>query len=279
MKHLACPKKLLLTALVIILGIGLPNCIFAKKKQPTHPHYVAALSYLRAARWLIDHRPGNWQQSIDEQEAVRRIDAAINEIQRAATNDGKNLNDHPAVEERADHGGRLALALEFLERGKSEINREEDNAFAQGLQARAVGHIDGSIGAVYRAMMAVGAGAHPGYIKALSELRGARWLIEHRPGNWQQTMDEQQAVRRIDQAINAIKKAAIDDGKNIDDHPPVDERPDRGGRLRLAQEFLERARQYVNKEEDNSAAQNLKVLAIEHINASIALLNNALHGQ
>src|ERR1039458_8913850 len=58
---------------------------------------------------------------------------------------------------------------------------------------------------------------HPSYLHALSDLRAARWLIEHRPEtSWQKTMDEDEAVRQIDEAINKIKRAAIDDHKDID---------------------------------------------------------------
>src|ERR1700728_3365878 len=67
---------------------------------------------------------------------------------------------------------------------------------------------------------------HPAYLHALSDLRAARWLIEHHPGDWAQTSDEVEAVRQIDAAINDIRKAAIDDGKNLGDHPRVDEHPD-----------------------------------------------------
>src|SRR5579859_586234 len=88
-------------------------------------------------------------------------------------------------------------------------------------------------------------GDHPYYLHALSDLRAARWMIEHRPGNWQQTVDEVEAVRRIDAAINEIKKAAIDDGKNLEDHPPVDERNEHDGRLHVALDFLRKARQDV----------------------------------
>jgi len=35
-------------------------------------------------------------------------------------------------------------------------------------------------------------------------------MIEHRPGNWQQTVDEVEAVHRIDAAIGEIKKASIE---------------------------------------------------------------------
>jgi hypothetical protein len=52
---------------------------------------------------------------------------------------------------------------------------------------------------------------HPAYLHALSDLRTARWLIEHVPGNWARTNVEVDAVRWIDNAINEIKRAAIDD--------------------------------------------------------------------
>ena len=119
-----------------------------------HPYYLHALSNLRAARWMINHRPGNWQQTVDENEAIRRIDAAIHEIKKASIEDGKNPEDHPPVTEVADHMGRLHKALDFLRQARQDISHDEDNAFAQGLQARAYGHIDGAIGAVKRAIHA-----------------------------------------------------------------------------------------------------------------------------
>src|ERR1700722_6123962 len=76
---------------------------------------------------------------------------------------------------------------------------------------------------VNRASAANVAGPHPYYLHALSDLRAARWMIEHRPGNWVQTQDEIAAVHRIDAAIGEIKKASIEDGKNLQDHPHVDE--------------------------------------------------------
>jgi hypothetical protein len=119
-----------------------------------HPYYLHALSDLRAARWMIEHRPGNWAQTVDEVEAVRRIDAAIGEIKKAAIDDRKNLEDHPAVDERNDHDGRLHVALDFLRKARQDISHDEDNRFAQGLQLRAYEHIDGAIGAVKKAIHA-----------------------------------------------------------------------------------------------------------------------------
>src|ERR1700729_3166675 len=72
---------------------------------------------------------------------------------------------------------------------------------------------------------------HPAYLHSLSDLRAARWLIEHHPGDWAQTADEVEAIRQIDGAINDIKKAAIDDGKNLSDRPAVDTHPDNRGRI------------------------------------------------
>jgi hypothetical protein len=117
-----------------------------------HPYYLHALSDLRAARWMIQHRPGNWAQTVDEVEAVRRIDAAIGEIKKAAIDDSKNLEDHPAVDERNDHDGRLHVALDFLRKARQDISHDEDNKFAQGLQLRAYEHIDGAINAVKKAI-------------------------------------------------------------------------------------------------------------------------------
>lgn len=117
-----------------------------------HPYYLHALSDLRAARWLIEHRPANWEKTMDEVEAVRQIDAAIKEIKMAAIEDGKNIEDHPPVDEHSDHMGRLREALDYLRKSRQDISRDEDNLFASGLQARAYGHIDAAIQSTKRAI-------------------------------------------------------------------------------------------------------------------------------
>jgi hypothetical protein len=117
-----------------------------------HPAYLHALSDLRAARWMIDHRPGNWEQSGDEHFAVQKIDEAIREMKEAAFDDGKNLNDHPAVDERPDQRGRLHAAVDFLRRARADIAREEDNGYARGLRNRSIHHIDEAIHAVEHAI-------------------------------------------------------------------------------------------------------------------------------
>jgi len=122
--------------------ITLVTTIYAQKD---HPAYLHALSDLRAARWMIEHRPGNWNTIEDEVSAVRKIDDAINEIKKAAIDDGKNINDHPKVDEINEHAGRLTKAVEFLRKARADIEKDEDNDFAKGLRKRAFYHIDEAI--------------------------------------------------------------------------------------------------------------------------------------
>jgi hypothetical protein len=117
-----------------------------------HPYYLHALSDLRGARWMIEHRPGDWQRTDDEAVAVTEIDAAIKEIKKASIDDGKDLADHPAVDEKADHVGRLHEAVDFLRKARKDVDQEEDNIFADGLKDRASKHISEAISATEKAI-------------------------------------------------------------------------------------------------------------------------------
>lgn len=117
---------------------------------------------------------------------------------------------------------------------------------------------------------------HPAYLHALSDLRGARWLLSHRPGDLRVTVDEEAAVDRINEGINEIKRAAFDDGKNLDDHPPVDQRLDGRGRLNRAMELLRKARNDIAREEDYADVRGLRDRAIRHIDEAIHATDLAL---
>jgi len=147
-------QQLLSVCAILFFSFVSVNRASAGSVAGPHPYYLHALSDLRAARWMIEHRPGNWVQTQDEIAAVNRIDAAIGEIKKASIEDGKNLEDHPHVDEAVDHPGRLHAALDYLRKARKDISHDEDNMFAQGLQARAYGHIDGAIDAVKRAIHA-----------------------------------------------------------------------------------------------------------------------------
>ena len=117
-----------------------------------HPFYLHALSDLRAARWMLEHRPGDAAVSGQEDVAVSEIDAAIREIKQAAIDDGKNVNDHPKMDAPDVRTGRLHKALEILRKVHSDVAREEDDPAVKGLRDRAVGHIDGAIHATEKAI-------------------------------------------------------------------------------------------------------------------------------
>ncbi len=112
-------------------------------------------------------------------------------------------------------------------------------------------------------------GAHPGYLHALSDLRNARANLERKGGDKQMKWDEHDAIAAVDRAIKDIKDAALDDGKNLDDHPPVDAREARAGRLGKALEALHAAHGDTDKEEDNAFAKGLRARASHDIDEAI----------
>jgi hypothetical protein len=135
---------------LLLVGIAiLAGCVAAPPPHH-HPAYLHSLSDLRAARWLIEHRPGDWAQTADEVEAIRQIDAAINDIKKAAIDDGKNLSDHPPVDTHPDNRGRIHESLRYLNKARADISSDEDNGYAGGLRNRALGHIDAAIQAARR---------------------------------------------------------------------------------------------------------------------------------
>jgi hypothetical protein len=112
---------------------------------------------------------------------------------------------------------------------------------------------------------------HPAYLHALSDLRSARFNLIRKGGDPTMRWDEAVAIAAIDRAIAEIKRASIDDGKNLDDHPPVDAHEPRVGRMHRALSALRAAHHDVNEEEDNAYAQGLKARAIRHIDEAIRL--------
>jgi hypothetical protein len=135
---------------LLLVGIAvLAGCV-APPPPHHHPAYLHSLSDLRAARWLIEHRPGDWAQTADEVEAIRQIDGAINDIKKAAIDDGKNLSDRPPVDTHPDNRGRIHESLRYLNKARADISSDEDNGYAGGLRNRALGHIDAAIQAARR---------------------------------------------------------------------------------------------------------------------------------
>ena len=117
---------------------------------------------------------------------------------------------------------------------------------------------------------------HPAYLHALTDLRDARWNLEHRPGSAAVSEQEDVAIVEIDRAIGEARTAAIEDGKNIYQHPPEDARLDSRGRLHHADELLHKARNDVAQGETNGAAVDLRNRVIGHIDNAIAATQRAI---
>ena len=110
---------------------------------------------------------------------------------------------------------------------------------------------------------------------------GTRAPICERPDGGVLHAEERDAIHEIDEAIKEIKHAAIDDGKNIEDHAPVDAHLPWAGRLHEARKLFVRAHDDVAREEDNPATHGLQVRVLEHIDrathrvdAAIAIANH-----
>ena len=119
-------------------------------------------------------------------------------------------------------------------------------------------------------------GHHPAYLHALSDLRDARAHLQHRPDGSPIHAEERQAIEEINHAIDEIKKAAIDDGKNIDDHERVDAHLPWTGHLHKSRDLLDKAHHDVAQEEDNPQTRGLQARVLEHIDRAHHHVDEAL---
>jgi hypothetical protein len=119
-------------------------------------------------------------------------------------------------------------------------------------------------------------GKHPAYLHALTDLRHARAHLGQWADTAHQDREEQHAIDEIDKAIGEIKHAAIDDGKNLDDHPPVDAHMDRRGRFHRALELLDKAHNDIAREEDDPSVRGLRDRAIHHIDEAHRIVGHII---
>jgi hypothetical protein len=118
-------------------------------------------------------------------------------------------------------------------------------------------------------------GAHPGYLHALSDLRYARALIEHDAPEAVEH-DQHLALHEIDEAIRVIKDAAIDDGKDLNLHPPVQPEWPVSGRFHRALEAIGNAHRDVADREQNESVRDLRDRAIGHIDEAHRAVEHAI---
>ena len=143
-------KKLTTFCLPLILAAVLPLAAQAQPLPGKHPGYLHALTDLRAARWFLNHQPGDAKVYGDEDVAISEVDRAIAEIKKASIDDGKDLNDHPKADV-AEHGSRLLKSIETLKKARADISGEEDNPEVRELRHHAFEHIDHALHAAEKA--------------------------------------------------------------------------------------------------------------------------------
>jgi hypothetical protein len=267
---------------------------FTLAAQGRHPRYLHARSDLRRATLLmrVSEEPN---VARDMQSADGLVENAIRELDAAAMFDRREIDEHPSVDLRLGRGSRFREILRLLASARADIEHEEDNPRAQMWRGRAFRSIDDAMAMVrrggydkftdeMRGSMAPpppppppppAYGAHPRYLSAISDLRYARALLYRQ--DWREVMrDQRGAVDAIDHAIGEAKRAAIDDGKNFDEHPPFDARMPWEGRFRKAMELLDSALRGLSAEEDNRGAAQWRGVARDDVQRARGLLERAM---
>jgi hypothetical protein len=130
----------------VVVAAPPPPVVVAPPPPPAvHPAYLHALTDLRNARFNLQRKGGDLTMKWDEAVAIGAVDRAIGDIKQASIDDGKNLDDHPALDAQEPRLGRLHKALAALRASLADVNQEEDNAYAAGLKARAIRNISEAI--------------------------------------------------------------------------------------------------------------------------------------
>jgi hypothetical protein len=128
-------KTLLAAAFAISALVSL-----ATPAKAQEPRYLHALANLRAAKdWVNqDHRPAFKDARKD---AVKEIDMAINDIKKAAHDDGKSTEFTPPPGQNTDPDRPILSARTLLDEAFKDCQAGTDIPQNAGLQARAMDHI------------------------------------------------------------------------------------------------------------------------------------------
>ena len=257
---------------------------FAAHAQYLHPAYLHARSDLRRATLLM-RIPDEPNVNRDMSAAADFTERAIRELDAAAMFDRRDIDEHPPIDTRLGRGGRFREILRLLDSARHDIEREEDNPRAREWRNRAFRNIDDAMALIRKGgydkfrdegrLEPPPPAVHPRYLQAVSDLRYARALL-FRP-DWGPVMhDQRAAVEEIDRAIGEAKRAAIDDGKNPDAHPPIDRGLGWEGRFRKAMELLDSAERDLSFAESNGAAAGWRNAALANVRAAKGFVAKAM---
>jgi hypothetical protein len=117
-------------------------------------------------------------------------------------------------------------------------------------------------------------GRHPAYLRARSDLRRAQFLlrVQEEPNVTRRLIE---ADHEVEAAIGEVDRAAVLDGKDLNEHPNVDTRLDRRRRFGRIVELLRSARADLGREEDNGRARGWRDAAFRHIDQALEHMHRA----
>ena len=135
-----------------VSAFGLLVCLLlapARQAQAQTPMYLHAISDLRSARTYLqsDHFRG---ESKARDLAIEEINHALDEIKRAAVDDGKNPSETPPPQSGGDPTMPVHAAVRLLREARDDIERGHDRPENQGLRERSLEHIDRALDALRR---------------------------------------------------------------------------------------------------------------------------------
>lgn len=267
------------TKLLSIACFGLAAVSAFADTPGRHPYYLHARSDLRRAHRLLSVRdePNVMR---DMQRADRSVLAAIAEIDQAAMYDRKDIDDNPPVDVNIDRPGRFRMIADLINGAKRDLARAEDNPAAAGWRNNAYCELDEALNFVRQAARddwrddMMREGDHPHYLRALSDLRLARALLD-RPEDGDVAADQRRAIHELNEALNEISRAAITDGKDLGFRPPIDTSLNRPGRFNKALDLMNSAMRDLQAEEDNRAALGWRARAMDDLRDAIEFARRA----
>jgi len=135
-------NKIVSAAAAALLSLlALASASSAKAQQPM---YHTALADLRTARYFLqnDHRP---EYAHAESKAIEEMSKAIDDISKAVINDGGKPWQQPAPQAGANPNTPIHSAFKLLNEAHEDVGRGADIPPNQGLQMKALKHIDEAI--------------------------------------------------------------------------------------------------------------------------------------
>jgi hypothetical protein len=115
----------------------------------------------------------------------------------------------------------------------------------------------------------------PAYLHAISDLRTAREYLKM-DGRPAFAGHRHHAIEEINKAIDDMKKAAIDDGKNPWHTPPPQSGGDPGAPIHTALKLLDEAHEDVGRGADSPENRGLQIRSLKHIDEARAALHHIL---